>query len=84
MDALRISETSVYFKETTRCYIPEGCHLYADRYLWSSWNVIVHVRFAIDFLEDLSPFLYLAYNFLHRNFCYSAVLTSERQYDTFK
>jgi hypothetical protein len=27
-DAVRISETSLYFNETTWCYIPEGCHLH--------------------------------------------------------
>jgi hypothetical protein len=27
MEAVCSSETSVYFKETTRRYIPEGCHL---------------------------------------------------------
>jgi hypothetical protein len=27
MEAVRTSETSVYFNETTRRYIPEGCHL---------------------------------------------------------
>jgi hypothetical protein len=26
MEVVRISETSVYFNETTRRYIPEGCH----------------------------------------------------------
>jgi hypothetical protein len=26
MEAVRISETSVYFNETTRRCIPEGCH----------------------------------------------------------
>jgi hypothetical protein len=27
MEAVHTSETSVYFNETTRRYIPEGCHL---------------------------------------------------------
>jgi hypothetical protein len=27
MEAVGTSETSVYFNETTQCYIPEGCHL---------------------------------------------------------
>jgi hypothetical protein len=27
MEAVRISETSVYINETARRYIPEGCHL---------------------------------------------------------
>jgi hypothetical protein len=27
VDAVRTSEMSVYFDETTRRYIPEGCHL---------------------------------------------------------
>jgi hypothetical protein len=27
MEAVHASEMSVYFKETTRHYIPEGCHL---------------------------------------------------------
>jgi hypothetical protein len=26
MEAVRISETSIYFNETTRRFIPEGCH----------------------------------------------------------
>jgi hypothetical protein len=26
-EAVRTSETSVYFNETTRLYIPQGCHL---------------------------------------------------------
>jgi hypothetical protein len=28
MEAVRTSETSAYFKETTRRYIPESCHLH--------------------------------------------------------
>jgi hypothetical protein len=28
MEAVRTSETSIYFNETTRRYIPEGCHLH--------------------------------------------------------
>jgi hypothetical protein len=28
MEAVRISETSVYSNETARCYIPEGCKLH--------------------------------------------------------
>jgi hypothetical protein len=28
MEAVRTSETSVYFNETTRRYNPEGCHLH--------------------------------------------------------
>jgi hypothetical protein len=28
MEAVRTSETPVYFSETTRRYIPEGCHLH--------------------------------------------------------
>jgi hypothetical protein len=28
MEAVRTSETSVYFNETTRPYIPESCHLH--------------------------------------------------------
>jgi hypothetical protein len=31
MEAVRTSETSVYSKETTRCYIPEDSNLYARR-----------------------------------------------------
>jgi hypothetical protein len=31
MEAVRTSETSVHFNETTRRYIPEGCHLHASR-----------------------------------------------------
>jgi hypothetical protein len=30
MKAVRTSETSVHFKETTRCYIPEDCHLHTS------------------------------------------------------
>jgi hypothetical protein len=29
MDALRTSETSIYFKETARRYIPEDCNIQA-------------------------------------------------------
>jgi len=29
MEAVRTSETSIYFKENTRCYIPESRHLHA-------------------------------------------------------
>jgi hypothetical protein len=32
MEAVRISETSVYFCETTRRHIPEGCYLYTVDY----------------------------------------------------
>jgi hypothetical protein len=28
MEAVCTSETSVYFNETTRCYVPEGCHFH--------------------------------------------------------
>jgi hypothetical protein len=31
ISVVRISETSVYFNETTRRYIPEGCLLYTRR-----------------------------------------------------
>jgi hypothetical protein len=31
MEAVRTSETSVYFNETTRLFIPEGCHLHTRR-----------------------------------------------------
>jgi hypothetical protein len=27
MEAVRASETSAYFNDTTRSYIPDGCHL---------------------------------------------------------
>jgi hypothetical protein len=27
MEAVLTSETSIYFNEATRCYIPESCHL---------------------------------------------------------
>jgi hypothetical protein len=30
-EAIRTSETSVYFNYTTRRYIPEGCHLHTRR-----------------------------------------------------
>jgi hypothetical protein len=30
IEAVRISETSAYFNETTRRYIPEGCLLHED------------------------------------------------------
>jgi hypothetical protein len=33
LDVVRISETSVYSSETTRCYIPEGSHIYITLYL---------------------------------------------------
>jgi hypothetical protein len=28
MKAVHVSETPIYFNETTRCYISEGCHLH--------------------------------------------------------
>jgi hypothetical protein len=31
MEAVRTSETSVYFNGTTRRYIPEGCHFHTRR-----------------------------------------------------
>jgi hypothetical protein len=31
MEAVYTSETSVHFNETTRRYIPEGCHLHTRR-----------------------------------------------------
>jgi len=31
MEAVRTSETSVYFHETTRRYVPESCHLHTRR-----------------------------------------------------
>jgi hypothetical protein len=31
MTTVRTSKTSVYFKETTRRYIPEACHLHTHR-----------------------------------------------------
>jgi hypothetical protein len=31
MEAVSITETSLYFKETTRRYISEGCHLHIFR-----------------------------------------------------
>jgi hypothetical protein len=31
MEAVRTSETSVYFNETTRHYMAEGCHIHACR-----------------------------------------------------
>jgi hypothetical protein len=31
MEAVRISETSVYFNETTRRYVPEGYNLHTRR-----------------------------------------------------
>jgi hypothetical protein len=31
MEAIPTSETSVYFNETARRYIPESCHLYTYR-----------------------------------------------------
>jgi hypothetical protein len=31
MKAVRTADTSVYFDETTRRYIPDSCHLYTRR-----------------------------------------------------
>jgi hypothetical protein len=31
MESVRTSETAVYFNETTRHYVPEGCHLRTRR-----------------------------------------------------
>jgi hypothetical protein len=32
MGAVRTSETSLYFNDTTRRYIPQGCHLHTRRH----------------------------------------------------
>jgi hypothetical protein len=42
MEAVRTSETSVYFNETTRRYFPEGCHLHIYSVL-DNTNVYVSV-----------------------------------------
>jgi hypothetical protein len=45
MKAVRTSETSVYFYETTRRYITEGCHRHI---LKSQWNVAPYNLVNID------------------------------------
>jgi hypothetical protein len=37
MEAVRTSETSIYFYQTTRCHIPEGCHLHTWICLYQPW-----------------------------------------------
>jgi hypothetical protein len=56
MEAERISETSVYFYETTWRYIPKGCHLHTRRE-----NLKCHSRIALPFMEHGAS---LPYEFL--------------------
>jgi hypothetical protein len=46
MEAIRISETPVYFFEITRCYIPKGYHIHTRRRenLKSQDNILLRVR----------------------------------------
>jgi hypothetical protein len=44
MEAVRTSETSVYFNKTTWCYIPEVCHLHSCH----GENLKSHVVVAIS------------------------------------
>jgi hypothetical protein len=46
MEAIRMSETSVYFNETTRRYIPEYCHLQYYCGLLSSSLALLHFPLA--------------------------------------
>jgi hypothetical protein len=39
MEAIGISETSVYLYETTRRNLPEGCHLDANLFELDKWDV---------------------------------------------
>jgi hypothetical protein len=38
MEAVRISETSVYFNQDTRRYIPDRCHLQRVSCSWRNWS----------------------------------------------
>jgi hypothetical protein len=42
MEAVRTSETSVYFIETTRRYIPQGCHhqVYKN-FAWLNYSTVL-------------------------------------------
>jgi hypothetical protein len=68
MEAERTSETSVYFKETTWCYIPESCHLsdlgcvkamahteFCHRNWGTSQDTSVNVALLITSERDLHP-----------------------------
>jgi hypothetical protein len=55
MEVVRTTETSVYFNETTQCYIPEGYHLHVVYHLthceytdcWCESGLIeIHVLFT--------------------------------------
>jgi hypothetical protein len=48
MDSVRTSETPVYIYETTRCCIPEGCHLHSGCENLSSYVVYCKYRSARD------------------------------------
>jgi hypothetical protein len=50
MEALRTSETSVYFNKTSRRYIPEGCHIYKNFALVSNlllWKKLKVSRYTM-------------------------------------
>jgi hypothetical protein len=51
METVRTSETSVYFNETTRRYIPEGSNLYTcRRENLKSYNFWVHVKLNLYYV----------------------------------
>jgi hypothetical protein len=51
IQAVRISETSVYFNVTTRCYITESCHLHTRRHekLKSHEDTIWYSRDSVEY-----------------------------------
>jgi hypothetical protein len=44
MEAGHTSETSVYFYETTQCYIPEGSHLHSHQAENLKFHIIKKVK----------------------------------------
>jgi hypothetical protein len=63
MEAVRTSETSVCFNDTTRRYIPEGCHFHTRR----RENLKSHNSIAASRITEFEPaahFSHLIYNSL--------------------
>jgi hypothetical protein len=65
MKAVCTSETSVYFNETTRRYIPENCHLHTlPAFVWRNWDkprirlrtAIFRTRFELS-ISNTNPHL---------------------------
>jgi hypothetical protein len=58
-EAVSTSETSAYFFEYTRRFIPEDCHLQKERLFVVNYtlmlSVIVHSFSQMDFFKSISP-----------------------------